>query len=68
MSPMQVTGLALIVVGAMDFALASFVIGPRVRDPRARRLMQATLYGGGALFLAVGILMLTGRMGGFGPP
>ena len=66
MDTTHLLGVALLAVGATDFALAFLVIGPRIRDPRQRRILQATLAAGGVLMVAVGLLALAGVIGPFG--
>lgn len=64
MEPRVVVGIALIVVGLMDVLFATLLLGRLVPDARARRLMQATLLGGGALLMFVGAAIALG-VGGF---
>lgn len=60
---MQVVGVALALAGVTDIALGLLVIGPRVRDPVKRRVLVASLAGGGALLIVVGCLFVLGLLG-----
>ena len=60
MSQAQIVGTVLILVGIADPLVALLVLGPRIADPRRRRIVVASLFASGALALGLAAAFLAG--------
>jgi hypothetical protein len=58
MDPHQIVGVALLCAGFLDPLIGWFVVRPRVADPRARGVVVASLFLGGAVMMVFGGLFL----------
>ena len=63
MSSSLLVGVVLVVMGALDIVLALVVVGPRLPE-RNRKTVQISMLLGALLVVAVGVLFLTGSLGG----
>jgi hypothetical protein len=59
--PLRIVGIALIVMGILDFPLALF-ISTRITDPLKRLFLLAGLSLAGVAEIVLGILILTGKL------
>ena len=55
---MNMVGLVLIGVGVFDTVLGLFVIGPRIPDPKTRKVVQRAIVAGALMCFAIGSYVL----------
>ena len=63
MSQAHLLGGVLLLVGVLDVAVATLVIGPRIPDAARRRIVVGAVTAGGGLFVVLGVLFLAGILG-----
>ena len=63
MSSGQLVGAVLVLTGVLDLIMAFLVVGPRLPEER-RRVVQMAMVVGSVVLLALGIVFLSGLVGG----
>ncbi len=59
----QIIGIVFVGAGILDPVLGILVVGPRVEDERARKIVIGGLLASGATMIALGVCFLAGLFG-----